>query len=155
MLTKATWKLLLTTLTLMLKISSIYHCFIHVESQTRIYARSRFVSKAIYMSHNLLWRHIILLTVSVYSSNHGVLYIIAISIARGFHKSESVCLVIHATKYAYSSFVSSRIIISISGERAWWLLQETDYINNIFFGNFRPNFRPRNMECLHYYESRC
>ena len=28
------------------------------------------------MSHSLLWRHIVLLTVGVYSSNHRVLYTI-------------------------------------------------------------------------------
>ena len=31
------------------------------------------------MSHSLLWRHIVLLTVGVYSSNLGVLYTIGIS----------------------------------------------------------------------------
>ena len=38
------------------------------------------------MSHSLLWRHIVLLTVGVYSSNHRVLYTIGISMTR-FQKS--------------------------------------------------------------------
>ena len=36
-----------------------------------------------------LWRHIVLLKVGVYSSNHGVLYTIAISVTRRFKKSIS------------------------------------------------------------------
>ena len=39
------------------------------------------------MSHSLLWRRIVLLTVGVYSSNHRVLYIIGISMTRRFKKS--------------------------------------------------------------------
>ena len=39
------------------------------------------------MSHSLLWRHIVLLTVGVYSSNQRVLYTIAISMTRRFQKS--------------------------------------------------------------------
>ena len=38
------------------------------------------------MSHSLLWRHIVLLTVGVYLSNHRVLYTIGISMTR-FQKS--------------------------------------------------------------------
>ena len=41
----------------------------------------------IIMSHSLLWRHIVLLTVGVYSSNHRVLYTIGISMTRKFQKS--------------------------------------------------------------------
>ena len=46
------------------------------------------------MSHSLLRRHIVLLTVGFYSSNHGVLYTIVISMTRRFQKSvgPSVCL---------------------------------------------------------------
>ena len=46
------------------------------------------------MFHSLLWRHIVLLTVGVYSNNYGVLYTIVISITRRFQKSvgPSVCL---------------------------------------------------------------
>ena len=46
------------------------------------------------MSDSLLWRHIVLITVDVYSSNHGVLYNIGISMTRRFQKSvgPSVCL---------------------------------------------------------------
>ena len=39
------------------------------------------------MSHSLLWRHIVLLTVGVYSSNHRVLHTIGISMTRRFQKS--------------------------------------------------------------------
>ena len=39
------------------------------------------------MSHSLLWRHIVLLTVGVYSSKHRVLYTIGISRTRRFQKS--------------------------------------------------------------------
>ena len=42
---------------------------------------------SIIMSHSLLWRHIILLTVGVYSSNHRVLYTIGISMTSRFQKS--------------------------------------------------------------------
>ena len=41
----------------------------------------------IFMSHSLLWRHIVLLTVGVYSSNHRVFYTIGISMTRRFQKS--------------------------------------------------------------------
>ena len=43
-----------------------------------------------FMSHSLLWRYIVLLTVGVYSSNHRVLYIIGISLTRNFKKVRSV-----------------------------------------------------------------
>ena len=45
------------------------------------------------MSHSLLRRHIVLLTVGVYSSNHRVSYTIGISMTRRFQKSvgPSVC----------------------------------------------------------------
>ena len=39
------------------------------------------------MSHSLLWRHIVLLTVGVCSSNHRVLYTIGIRMTRRFQKS--------------------------------------------------------------------
>ena len=39
------------------------------------------------MSHSLLWRYIVLLTVGVYSRNHRVLYTIGISMTRTFQKS--------------------------------------------------------------------
>ena len=38
------------------------------------------------MPHSLLWRHIVLLTVGVYSNNHRVLYTIGISMTRRFQK---------------------------------------------------------------------
>ena len=45
------------------------------------------------MSRSLLWRHIVLLTVGVFSSNYRVLYTIGISMTRKFQKSvgPSVC----------------------------------------------------------------
>ena len=96
------------------------------------------------MSHSLLWRHIVLLTVGVYSSNHRVSYTIAISMTR-FKKSvgpsvrPSVCLsvclsVCNANKKAYSSIIDSRKIIRISDEKVWHPLQENEAIfsKNIF-----------------------
>ena len=51
------------------------------------------------MSHSLLWRHIVLLTVGVYSSNLRVVYIIGISMTRKFKKKcSSVCLFVTLTK---------------------------------------------------------
>ena len=82
------------------------------------------------MSHSLLWRQIVLLT--VYSSNHRVLHTIVISMTTRFLKSvgpyvrPSVC---NANKKAYSSFIiDSRKIIRISGERVWHPLQENEAI---------------------------
>ena len=59
------------------------------------------------MSHSLLWRHIVLLTVGVYSSKHRVLYTIGISMTKRFQKSvgPSVCPFVTLTKRAYSSFI--------------------------------------------------
>ena len=42
---------------------------------------------AIFMSHSLQWRRIVLLTVCAYSSNHRVLYTIELSMTRRFKKS--------------------------------------------------------------------
>ena len=80
------------------------------------------------MSHSLLWRHIILLTVGVYWSNHRVLYTIGIIMTMKFQKSVglSAC---NANKKAYSSFIiNSREINRISGERAYNPLQENEAI---------------------------
>ena len=89
------------------------------------------------MSHSLLWRHIVLLTVGVYSSNHKVLYTIGISMTRRFQKSvgPSVCPFVTLLKKAYSSvIIDSRKIIRISGERVWHPLQEMRryLLKNIF-----------------------
>ena len=86
------------------------------------------------MYRSLLWRHIVLRTVGVYSSNHRVLYTIGISMTRRFKKSVglSVC---NANKKAYSFFIiNSRKQIRISGERACHPLQENEKIfsKNIF-----------------------
>ena len=92
------------------------------------------------MSHSLLWRHIVLLTVGVYSSNYRVLYTIGISMTRRFQKSvgPSLCPFVTLTKKAYSSFIiDSRKIIRTSGERAYHPLHENE---EIFFTNFRANF---------------
>ena len=89
----------------------------------------------IIMSHSLPWRRIVLLTVSLYSSNHRVLYTIGISMTRRFQKSvvrPSVCMSVCpfvTLKKAYSSFIiDSRKIIRISGERVWHPLQENETI---------------------------
>ena len=89
------------------------------------------LNMSIIISHSLLWRHIVLLTVGVYSSNHRVLYTIIISMTRRFQKSvgPSACSFVTLTKKAYSSFIiDSRKIIRISGERAYHLLQENEAI---------------------------
>ena len=84
----------------------------------------------IIMSHSLLWRRIVLLTVCVYSSNHRVLYTIGISMTRRFQKSVgppvrlSVCPFVTLTKKAYSFIIDCRKIIRISGEKVWHPLQE-------------------------------
>ena len=82
------------------------------------------------MSHSLLWRRIVLLTVGVYSNNHRVLYTIGIRMTRRFQKSvgPSVCPFVTLTKKAYSSIIDSRKIIFISGERAYHPLQENEDI---------------------------
>ena len=85
----------------------------------------------IIMSHSLLWRHIVLLTVGVYSSNHKVLSTIGISMTRRFQKSvgPSVYPFVTLTKKAYSSFIiDSRKIIRISDEKVWHPLQENEAI---------------------------
>ena len=90
----------------------------------------------IIMSHSFLWRHIVLLTVCVYSSNHGVLYTILISMTRIFQNSAgpSVCLsVCNANKKKAYSIINSRKIIRISGERAYSPLQENEAIFKKFF----------------------
>ena len=99
----------------------------------------------IFMSHGLLWRHMVLLTVGVYSSNHRVLNTIGISMTRRFQKSvgPSVCPFV-TLKKAYSSFIiDSRNIICISGERAYHSLEENEEIfsKKYFSKNFRTNFR--------------
>ena len=83
------------------------------------------------MSHSLLWRHIVLLMVGVYSSNQRVLCTIGISMTRRFKKSvgPSVCLSIcNANKKAYSFIIDGTKIIYISGERASHPLQENEAI---------------------------
>ena len=85
---------------------------------------AKVLSRKFIMSHSLLWRPIVLLTVGVYSSNHGVLHIIGIGVTRRFQKSvgPSICLsvrpsVYNANKKVYS-IIDSRIIIHTLGERA-------------------------------------
>ena len=80
------------------------------------------------ISHSLLWRHIVLLTVCISSSNHGVLYAIEISMTRRFKKSihPSVC---NANKKGYAFFIiDSIIIIHISDGRVWHSLQENELV---------------------------
>ena len=87
-----------------------------IEKDTSWFATKKMVN---FMSHSLLWRHIVLLTVGVYASNNRVLYTIGISITRRFQKSVgpsvclsvrpsvclSICPFITLTKKAYSSFI--------------------------------------------------
>ena len=82
------------------------------------------------MSHSLLRKHIVLLTVCIYSSNHRVLYIIGVSMTRRFQKSvgPSVCPFVTLTKKAYSSIIDIRKIIRILSERVWHPLQENEAI---------------------------
>ena len=84
------------------------------------------------MSHSLLWRRIVLLTVGVCSSNHRVFYTIGISMTRRFQKSVGLSIhlsVCNANKKAYSSFIiNCRKIIHIPGERAYNPLQEIEAI---------------------------
>ena len=106
----------------------------------------------IIMSHSLLWRHIVLLTVAVYSSNHRVLYTIVINMTRRFKKSVgpsirlSVCLSVRlfATlkTTAYSSFIiDSRKITRIWGERAYHSLQENEAIFSKFLNRVYGKLR--------------
>ena len=83
----------------------------------------------IFMSYSLLWRHIVLLTVDVYSSNHSVVYH-----WNQYDDISKKCRVVrlsvfNANKKSYSSFIiDSRKIICISGERAYHPLQEIEAI---------------------------
>ena len=88
------------------------------------------MTSVLVMSHSLLWRHVVLLTVGVYSSNHRVLYTIGISMTRRFQKSvgPSVCPFVTLLKKAHSSIIDSRKINRISGERVWHPLQENEAI---------------------------
>ena len=97
-------------------------------------------SSFIIMSHSFLWRHIVLLTVCVYSSNHRVLYTHWNRYDEEISKKcRSVRLsVSNANKKAYSSIIDSRKIIRISGERVWHPLQESEAIFKK--KNVRPNF---------------
>ena len=116
------------------------HMWLYNLEFTEAYAGILCTVKAylIFMSHSLLWRHIVLLTVGVYSSNHRLLYTIGISMTRRFQKSvgpsvrpsvclslclsvrPSVCPFVTLTKKAYSSFIiDSRRIIRIPDERVW------------------------------------
>ena len=63
------------------------------KSEKRSAIQRRNAEQLIVMSHSLLWRHIVLLTVGVYSSNHRVFYTIGISMTRRCQKSvgPSVC----------------------------------------------------------------
>ena len=84
------------------------------------------------MSHSLLWKHIVLLTVGVYSSNHKVLNTIGISVTKRFQKSagSSVC---NANKKAYFSIIDSRKIFHISGEKAYHPKKIKRYFQKIYF----------------------
>ena len=102
----------------------------------------------------VLWRRIVLLTVGVYSSNHRVLYTIAISMTRRFKKSvaPSVCPFVALTKKAYSSFIiDSRKIICISSERAYHSLQKkklSDIFKNIYISQILDRIFKKNCTCI-------
>ena len=66
------------------------------------------------MYHSLLWSLIVLLTVGVHSSNHGVFYSIWISMRR-FRKSV-VRPSVYTAKNAYSSIINSKIIFAYQGK---------------------------------------
>ena len=78
------------------------------------------------ISHSSTWKHFILLIVCVYSRNHGLVYNIEIGMTR-FQKSVTPS-VFNGTKNGYSFIINSRIIIHISGERAWRPLQKEEAI---------------------------
>ena len=60
----------------------------HLKKVDQIFEKLRYyIAYSFIMSLSLLWRHIVLLTVGVYSSNHRVLYTIVISMTRRFQKS--------------------------------------------------------------------
>ena len=83
----------------------------------------------IFMSRSLLWKHIVLLTVGIYSSNHRVLYTIGISMTRKFQKKcRSVRLSVCNANKKSLLLHYSRIIIRISDERVWHPLQENEAI---------------------------
>ena len=70
------------------------------------------------MSHSLLSRYIVLLTVSVYSRKCGVSYIIEISMTRSI-KKVLLYLLFYANQNAYSFIINSTIIIHISDKRLY------------------------------------
>ena len=69
------------------------------------------------MSHSLLWRHIVLLTVGVYSSNHRVLYTTGINMMRRFQKSVglsvrlSVCPFVRLSDCPFVTLTKSLLLL--------------------------------------------
>ena len=84
-----------------------------------------------YISHSLLRRRIVLLTIRVFASNHVVLYISLKSVWRGDLKKSVVPSVRPFESIrinAYSSIFYSTIIIRISVERLFFLSPDTRII---------------------------
>ena len=111
-------------------ISQLSNCSSYVLG--KIFAKmKRFFYMSVIISHSLLQRHIVLLTVGVFSSNHRVLYTIGISMTKRFQKSvgPSVCPFVTLTKKVHSSFIiDSRKIIRILDEKVWHPLQKNEAI---------------------------
>ena len=68
-------------------IVKLYANFLFLNNLNLISEKLRFCLLLSYYVSQLLWRHIVLLTVGAYSSNHRVLYTIGISMTRRFQKS--------------------------------------------------------------------
>ena len=66
----------------------LFYCYLLAlcTSEGDISASANYYLWIFIMPHSLRWSHIVLLTVGVFSSNHGVLYAIGISITRRFQK---------------------------------------------------------------------
>ena len=97
------------------------------------------------MSRNLLWRHIALLTVGVYSSNYRVLYSIGISMTWRFQKSvgPSVRLSICNAKKKPTPpllTIEKSFTYLVKGHAIHYKKMKRYFQKNIF-QNFRQNFR--------------
>ena len=78
------------------------------------------------MSHRLMKRPTVLLTVGVYSSNHGVLYTIGNSMTRKLQ--QSICLSVCSANKNVNSIINSRVIIHISDEGILDSLKDSEVI---------------------------
>ena len=93
------------------------------------------------MSRSLLWRHIVSLTVGVYSSNHGVLYDVEKSVGCRSVRLSVYPSVYNSNKNAYSSIIINGIITRISDEKLGILYKKIKrFFKKLFFKYFRSNF---------------